>query len=106
MKIAIVIKRLRLLFVPKRERLVFREGYSVLIDLGWPTSILTDKMCDKAEAGAMRRYVGIQSWIAYKEEWEWAESSLEGRKIPYNKSTELERADVVELSAADDRLTS
>ena len=26
----------------------------------------------------MRRYVGIQSWIAYKQEWERAESTNRG----------------------------
>jgi hypothetical protein len=26
----------------------------------------------------MRRYVGVQSWIAYKEEWEWEESPDHG----------------------------
>ena len=78
MKIATVIKRLTLLLVPRQKRLSLREGYSVLVDLGWPTRIITCGMCDKAEAGVMRRYVGIQSWIAYKQEWEWAESPTVG----------------------------
>lgn len=78
MKIAIVIRRLILMLVPRKKRLPLSEGYSVLVNLGWPTRIITGKMCDKAEAGVMRRYVGVQSWIAYKEEWEWAESATSG----------------------------
>ncbi len=79
MKIATAIKRLTLLLVPNQKRLPLREGYSVLVNLGWPTRIITCSMCDKAEAGVMQRYVGIQSWIAYKQEWEWAESTHRGR---------------------------
>jgi hypothetical protein len=40
MKIAIVIKRLTLRLVPKQKRLALRKGYSVLVNLGWPTSII------------------------------------------------------------------
>jgi len=80
MTIAPVIKRLTLMLAPKGKRLTLREGYSTLVSLGWPTRIITYAMCDKAEAGVMRRYVGIQSWIAYKEEWEWAESTTVGSR--------------------------
>jgi hypothetical protein len=73
MKIAFVIKRLTLLMVPKQKRLRSREGYSVLVNLGWPPGIITSNMCEKAESGVMGRYVGVQSWIAYKEKWEWSE---------------------------------
>ena len=80
MRVAVAIKRLTLLLVPRQKRLPLREGYSTLVNLGWPARIITSKMCDKAEAGVMRRYVGVQSWIAYKEEWEWAESASPGQK--------------------------
>jgi hypothetical protein len=87
MKIATVIKRLTLLLVPRQKRLPLREGYSTLVNLGWPTRIITCNMCDKAEAGVMRRYVGIQSWIAYKQEWEWAESTnRDSGQTLYSKS--------------------
>jgi hypothetical protein len=78
MKIAPVIKRLTLLLVPREKRFPLSEGYSTLVSLGWPIQIITCKMCDKADAGVMRRYVGVQSWIAYKQEWEWAESPTVG----------------------------
>jgi hypothetical protein len=89
MKIAPVIKRLTLMLVWREKRLTRRKGYSTLVSLGWPIQIITHKMCDKAEAGVMRRYVGIQSWIAYKQEWEWAESAVAGSETPlYSKSTD------------------
>ncbi len=76
-----------MLLVPREKRLRLREGYSTLVGLGWPTSIITCNMCDKAEAGVMRRYVGIQSWIAYKQEWEWEESTNRGSETAlYSKS--------------------
>ena len=66
------------MLVPREKRLTLREGYSTLVSLGWPTQIIPFKMCDQAEAGVMRRYMRVQSWIAYKEEWEWAESTAVG----------------------------
>ncbi len=104
MKIAIVIKRLTWFLVPKQKRLALREGYSVLVDLGWPASIITAKMCDKAEAGVMQRYVGIQSWTAYKEDWEY-QPRADGKTL-YDKTTEGEPAEVAELSVADLRQLS
>jgi len=39
------------MWVPRKTRLTLRKGYSTLVNLGWPTEIITWKMCDKAEAG-------------------------------------------------------
>jgi hypothetical protein len=87
MKIAAAINRLTLMLVPKDKRITLRDGYYTLVSLGWPTEIITNKMCDKAVAGVMRRYMGVQSWIAYKQEWEWAESTSFGsEKTQYSKS--------------------
>jgi len=107
MKFVLVIKQLALLLARRKRRLASNEGYSMLIKLGWPTSIINDKMCNRAEAGLMRRYVGVQSWIAYKEEWEWvASANLGEAKILNKKSEELEASKVVELSVADHPRTS
>jgi hypothetical protein len=59
------------MLVSREKRLTLRDGYYTLVSLGWPSEIITNKMCDKAMAGVMRRYMGVQSWIAYKQEWEW-----------------------------------
>ena len=78
MNIAPVIKKTDLDVSSEGKRLTLREGYSTLVSLGWPTQIIPFKMCDQAEADVMRRYMRVQSWIAYKEEWEWAESTAVG----------------------------
>jgi hypothetical protein len=75
MRIATLKKKIALMFIPKRDRLSHDEGYSALLQLGWPPEIITLKMCDKAKQGVMKPYAGIQSWINYKSEWEWAEGS-------------------------------
>jgi hypothetical protein len=75
MRLATLKRKLALVFVPKRKRLPLDEGYSALVQLGWPPEIITYKMCDKAKQGVMKPYAGIQSWINYKSEWEWADGS-------------------------------
>ncbi len=75
MTIATLKKKFALMFVPKRNRLPLEEGYSALVQLGWPPEIITHRMCDKAKEGVMKPYAGIQSWISYKSEWEWADGS-------------------------------
>jgi hypothetical protein len=73
MRIATLKRNLALMFIPKRKRLPLDKGYSALVQLGWPPEIITPKMCDKAKQGVMKPYTGIQSWINYKSEWEWAD---------------------------------
>ena len=75
MRIATVKNKIALVFVPKRDRLARDEGYSSLVQLGWPPEIITLNMCVKAKQGVMKPYTGIQSWVNYKTEWEWAEGS-------------------------------
>jgi hypothetical protein len=72
MRIATLKKKLALMFVPKRNRLTLDDGYSKLVQLGWPPEIITHKMCCKAREGLMKPYTGIQSWVNYKSDWEWA----------------------------------
>ena len=73
MRIATLKEKLTLMFVPKRNCLPKNEGYSALVRLGWPPEIITQKVCDKPKEGVMKPYAGIQSWISYKSEWEWAD---------------------------------
>jgi hypothetical protein len=75
MTIATLKKKLSLVFVPKRSRLSLDDGYATLIQLGWPPEIITQKMCSKAREGLMKPYTGVQSWINYKSDWEWAGGS-------------------------------
>ncbi len=75
MRLATLKKKIALVFVPKRNRLPFDDGYVALVQLGWPPEIITHKMCAKAKEGVMKPYHGIQSWINYKSEWEWADGS-------------------------------
>jgi hypothetical protein len=75
MRIATLIPQFAMVFVPKRDRLRLSDGYSKLVQLGWPPEIITQKMCAKAKEGVMKPYSGIQSWINYKSEWEWADGS-------------------------------
>jgi hypothetical protein len=89
MKMPIVFKKLTLMLVSKQNRLTLRDGYSELVDLGWPTRIITLRMCDRAEEGVMMRYEGIQSWIAYKEEWEWSASAYADSGDAPQQSTEF-----------------
>src|SRR5271156_3037955 len=63
MRIATLKKKIALVFVPKQDRLSRDEGFSALVQLGWPPEIITLKMCDKAKEGVMKPYAGIQSWI-------------------------------------------
>jgi hypothetical protein len=53
----------------KQERSVLREGYTTLLQLGWPTSYIDWKMCERACEGQVPRYQGIGSWAEYKKRW-------------------------------------
>jgi hypothetical protein len=55
--------------VHTEERPLLRDGYTTLLKLGWPTTYINPKMCERAFAGLVPRYEGMQSWTAYKRDW-------------------------------------
>ena len=74
MSIADFERLLTLTPVPAEERPLLRDGYSTLLRLGWPTTFINTRMCERAFAGLVPQYTGIQSWMAYKREWAWADN--------------------------------
>jgi len=55
--------------IEKDQLCTLREGYATLLALGWPTSHIDWKMCERACANLVPRYVGNESWKAYKDQW-------------------------------------
>jgi hypothetical protein len=60
---------LTLVPIAREKRSVLREGYATLLKLGWPTSYIDWKMCERACAGLVPRYKGSESRARYKEQW-------------------------------------
>ena len=60
---------LTLVPIARQKRSVLREGYATLLELGWPTSYIDWKMCERACAGLVPRYKGSESRARYKERW-------------------------------------
>ena len=60
---------LTLVPIARERRSLLREGYAALLELGWPTSYIDWKMCERACAGLVSRYKGGESWARYKEQW-------------------------------------
>jgi hypothetical protein len=65
---------LTLMPIPSSERSVLREGYSILLGMGWPPCYINWKMCVRGFAGMVPPYEGAESWTAYKREWAWADN--------------------------------
>jgi predicted N-acyltransferase len=74
MSIADFEQLLTLTLVPIEERQILRDGYTTLLRLGWPPNFINCRMCERAYAGLVPRYVDISSWDAYKREWAWADN--------------------------------
>jgi hypothetical protein len=55
--------------IARQDRSVLRDGYATLLELGWPTSYIDWKMCERACAGLVPRYTGAASWADYKKRW-------------------------------------
>jgi hypothetical protein len=62
---------MKLIPIEQRERTALRDGYASLLQLGWPTSYINWKMCERANANLVPPYRGIASWVQYKETWAW-----------------------------------
>jgi hypothetical protein len=60
---------LTLMPIARQERSVLREGYVTLLQLGWPTSYIDWRMCERACEGLVPRYAGEESWARYKKQW-------------------------------------
>jgi hypothetical protein len=60
---------LKVIPIEQKDRSALRDGYAILLRLGWPTHYINWKMCERACADLVPRYRGIASWIAYKEAW-------------------------------------
>jgi hypothetical protein len=60
---------LTLVPIARQKRSVLREGYATLLELGWPTSSIDWKMCERACAGLVPRYKIDEGWARYKEQW-------------------------------------
>ncbi len=74
MSIADFEQLLILMPIHRDERTVLREGYVTLVRLGWPTCYINWRMCERAQAGLIQPYQGVQSWLSYRREWAWSDS--------------------------------